>query len=63
MRKKLSEKNVVVVLFAFTIFFFSLAQRDTVKQEKIYRHTAAAPVATPQTAQTDLPRPALLATE
>lgn len=39
MRRILSEKNLVVVLFVMVLVTFSLAQEDTKKIEKMYEDT------------------------
>jgi hypothetical protein len=39
MRRFLSEKNIVVVLFVMVLITFSLAQEDSKKMEKLYSGT------------------------
>lgn len=41
MRKILSERNVVVILFVVAFVVFSFAQEDAKKVEKMYQHTDA----------------------
>ncbi len=36
MRKFLSEKNIVIVLFVLVLITFSLAQEDSKKMERLY---------------------------
>jgi hypothetical protein len=40
MRKALSEKNLVVVLFVIVLVFFALAQEDTKKIERMYQDSS-----------------------
>jgi hypothetical protein len=42
MRRILSEKNLVVVLFVMVLVIFSLAQEDTKKIEKMYQSSGSA---------------------
>ncbi|MEP6700981.1 MAG: hypothetical protein ABJA85_06685 [Bacteroidota bacterium] len=42
MRKHLSERNVVVVLFVMVLITFSLAQEDSKKMDKMYSGVNAA---------------------
>jgi hypothetical protein len=41
MRKILSEKNLVVVLFVVVLVFFALAQEDTKKIERMYQNSGS----------------------
>jgi hypothetical protein len=42
MRKILSERNWVVILFITALIVFSLAQEDAKKAEKLYQHNSTA---------------------
>jgi hypothetical protein len=41
MRKILSEKNLVVVLFVLVLVFFAMAQEDTKKIERMYQNSSS----------------------
>ncbi len=67
MRKFLSEKNIVVILFVVALVVFSFAQEDAKKAEKMYLNANAGVfITTPkQTAGNITPgdKPVLLTTE
>lgn len=49
MRKILSERNIVVILFVVAFVVFSFAQEDAKKVEKMYQHTnASSLISTPK---------------
>jgi hypothetical protein len=47
MRKILSEKNIVVILFVVALVVFSFAQEDARKAEKMYLNADASGLVTP----------------
>ena len=47
MRKILSERNIVVILFVVALVIFSFAQEDARKAEKMYLNAAASGLITP----------------
>lgn len=58
MRRILSEKNLVVVLFIMVLVIFSLAQEDTEKIERMYQNANSPAVSLPveaQTAEAEIP--------
>jgi hypothetical protein len=62
MRKILSERNLVVVLFVSALIIFVFAQQDARKVEKIYMNSSisAVPSTPPQSATTEVKDPAQL---
>lgn len=51
MRKILSEKNLVVVLFVLVLVFFAIAQEDAKKIEKMYQNAGSSTSSLDETLQ------------